>query len=42
VIQLSPPLVAEQEEFDRIASVLGEVLGEAWAELERGRALAQA
>ena len=44
VIQLSPPLVAGQEEFDRIASVLGEVLAEAWAELEKGRgkALAQA
>ena len=44
VVQLSPPLVAGQEEFDRIASVLGEVLSEAWAELEKGRgkALAQA
>jgi adenosylmethionine-8-amino-7-oxononanoate aminotransferase len=44
VIQLSPPLVAGQEEFDRIASVLGEVLSEAWAELEKGRGktLAQA
>ena len=44
VIQLSPPLVAGQDEFDRIASVLGEVLAEAWAELEKGRgkALAQA
>jgi adenosylmethionine-8-amino-7-oxononanoate aminotransferase len=42
VIQLSPPLVAGQEEFDRIASILGDVLTEAWAELERGRALAQA
>jgi adenosylmethionine-8-amino-7-oxononanoate aminotransferase len=37
VIQLSPPLVAGQDEFDRIASVLGEVLTEAWAELEKGR-----
>jgi adenosylmethionine-8-amino-7-oxononanoate aminotransferase len=44
VIQISPPLVAGQEEFDRIASILGEVLQEAWAELERGRgrALAEA
>jgi adenosylmethionine-8-amino-7-oxononanoate aminotransferase len=42
VIQLSPPLVAGQEEFDRIASILGDVLTEAWAELERGKALAQA
>ena len=43
VIQLSPPLVAGQEEFDRIASVLGDVLGGV-AELEkdRGKALAQA
>jgi len=30
VIQLSPPLIAGQAEFDRIAGVLGEVLGEAW------------
>ena len=37
VIQLSPPLVAGQEEFDRIASVLGDVLSEAWAELEKDR-----
>ena len=36
------PLVAGQEEFDRIASILGDVLQEAWAELEKGRALAQA
>ena len=44
VIQISPPLVAGQEEFDKIASILGEVLTEAWAELEKGRgkALAQA
>ena len=44
VIQISPPLVAGQEEFDKIASILGEVLEEAWAELEKGRgkALAQA
>ncbi len=37
VIQISPPLVAGQEEFDKIASILGEVLSEAWAELEKGR-----
>jgi adenosylmethionine-8-amino-7-oxononanoate aminotransferase len=44
VIQISPPLVAGQEEFDKIASILGDVLQEAWAELEKGRgkALAQA
>jgi adenosylmethionine-8-amino-7-oxononanoate aminotransferase len=29
VVQISPPLVARQQEFDRIASVLGEVLTEA-------------
>jgi adenosylmethionine-8-amino-7-oxononanoate aminotransferase len=29
VIQISPPLVARQEEFDRIAATLGEVLSEA-------------
>jgi adenosylmethionine-8-amino-7-oxononanoate aminotransferase len=29
VIQLSPPLVAGQEEFDRIAGVLGDVLTDA-------------
>jgi adenosylmethionine-8-amino-7-oxononanoate aminotransferase len=30
VVQISPPLVAGQEEFDRIVSVLGDVLTEAW------------
>jgi adenosylmethionine-8-amino-7-oxononanoate aminotransferase len=30
VVQISPPLVADQEEFDRIAGVLGDVLTEAW------------
>jgi adenosylmethionine-8-amino-7-oxononanoate aminotransferase len=30
VIQISPPLIAGQEEFDRIAGTLGEVLAEAW------------
>jgi adenosylmethionine-8-amino-7-oxononanoate aminotransferase len=42
VIQISPPLVAGPEEFDKIASILGEVLSEAWAELERGRGKALA
>jgi adenosylmethionine-8-amino-7-oxononanoate aminotransferase len=44
VIQISPPLVAGPEEFDKIASILGDVLQEAWAELEcgRGKALAKA
>jgi adenosylmethionine-8-amino-7-oxononanoate aminotransferase len=30
VVQISPPLVAGQEEFDRIVGVLGDVLSEAW------------
>jgi adenosylmethionine-8-amino-7-oxononanoate aminotransferase len=30
VVQISPPLVATQKEFDEIAGVLGEVLAEAW------------
>jgi adenosylmethionine-8-amino-7-oxononanoate aminotransferase len=30
VVQISPPLVAEQAEFDEITSILGDVLGEAW------------
>ncbi len=35
VVQISPPLVAGQEEFDRIAGILGDVLAEAWDELRR-------
>jgi adenosylmethionine-8-amino-7-oxononanoate aminotransferase len=31
VIQISPPLVAGQAEFDQITSILGDVLAEAWA-----------
>jgi adenosylmethionine-8-amino-7-oxononanoate aminotransferase len=34
VIQISPPLVARQPEFDRMVSVLGETLTEAWDELK--------
>ena len=30
VIQISPPLVAGQREFDEITGILGEVLSEAW------------
>jgi adenosylmethionine-8-amino-7-oxononanoate aminotransferase len=30
VVQISPPLVARQPEFDRIAGILGDVLAEAW------------
>jgi adenosylmethionine-8-amino-7-oxononanoate aminotransferase len=35
VIQISPPLVAGPEEFDRIAGTLGDVLEEAWDEMQR-------
>jgi adenosylmethionine-8-amino-7-oxononanoate aminotransferase len=35
VVQISPPLVAGQDEFDRIVSILGETLTEAWDELHR-------
>jgi adenosylmethionine-8-amino-7-oxononanoate aminotransferase len=38
VIQLSPPLVAGPEEFDRIAEILADVLEEAWQELGRRNA----
>jgi adenosylmethionine-8-amino-7-oxononanoate aminotransferase len=41
VIQLSPPLVAGQDEFDRIVAILGDVLEEAWEKLGRAPALAQ-
>jgi adenosylmethionine-8-amino-7-oxononanoate aminotransferase len=30
VVQISPPLVAEQAEFDEITGILGDVLGQAW------------
>jgi adenosylmethionine-8-amino-7-oxononanoate aminotransferase len=30
VVQISPPLVAGQAEFDEIAGILGDVLAEAW------------
>ena len=33
VIQISPPLVARQEEFDEMTGILGEVLTEAWDQL---------
>ncbi|HEX5469687.1 MAG TPA: aspartate aminotransferase family protein [Gaiellaceae bacterium] len=33
VIQISPPLVAEQEQFDEMVSILGEVLSEAQARM---------
>ncbi|MBA2537081.1 MAG: aspartate aminotransferase family protein [Actinobacteria bacterium] len=34
VIQISPPLVAEQAQFDEIVGILGEVLTEAWGKLD--------
>jgi len=33
VIQISPPLIAGQQEFDQIVSILGDVLAEAWTRL---------
>jgi adenosylmethionine-8-amino-7-oxononanoate aminotransferase len=35
VVQISPPLVAGEEEIDQIVSILGDVLGEAWGRLQR-------
>jgi adenosylmethionine-8-amino-7-oxononanoate aminotransferase len=35
VIQISPPLVAGEAEFDEIVGILGDVLDEAWARVER-------
>jgi adenosylmethionine-8-amino-7-oxononanoate aminotransferase len=32
VVQISPPLIAGPAEFDQIAGILGDVLGEAWNE----------
>jgi adenosylmethionine-8-amino-7-oxononanoate aminotransferase len=29
-VQISPPLIATQKEFDEIAGILGDVLDEAW------------
>ena len=34
VVQISPPLVAGQEQFDEITGILGDVLGAAWDEIE--------
>jgi adenosylmethionine-8-amino-7-oxononanoate aminotransferase len=33
VVQISPPLVATQAEFDEMTGILGDVLAEAWAQL---------
>jgi adenosylmethionine-8-amino-7-oxononanoate aminotransferase len=34
VLQISPPLVAGQQEFDEIAGILGDVLAEAWSHVK--------
>jgi adenosylmethionine-8-amino-7-oxononanoate aminotransferase len=34
VLQISPPLVAGQAEFDQIVSILGDVLAEAWTRVQ--------
>jgi adenosylmethionine-8-amino-7-oxononanoate aminotransferase len=34
VVQISPPLVADDDEFDEIVGVLGDVLAEAWRRVE--------
>jgi adenosylmethionine-8-amino-7-oxononanoate aminotransferase len=35
VVQISPPLVARQEQFDELVGILGEVLDEAWSRMSR-------
>jgi adenosylmethionine-8-amino-7-oxononanoate aminotransferase len=35
VIQISPPLIATQHEFDEMTGILGEVLGEAWQQISQ-------
>jgi adenosylmethionine-8-amino-7-oxononanoate aminotransferase len=35
VIQISPPLVARQEQFDEMTGILGDVLREAWTRVSR-------
>jgi adenosylmethionine-8-amino-7-oxononanoate aminotransferase len=40
VVQLSPPLVAGPREFEELVGILGDVLGEAWEEFTRRRAVA--
>jgi adenosylmethionine-8-amino-7-oxononanoate aminotransferase len=36
VIQISPPLIATQAEFDEMTGILGDVLSEAWSRLDGG------
>jgi len=33
VVQISPPLVATQSEFDEMTGILGDVLAEAWEQV---------
>jgi adenosylmethionine-8-amino-7-oxononanoate aminotransferase len=35
VVQISPPLVAEQQQFDEMVSILGDTLAEAWSRVRR-------
>jgi adenosylmethionine-8-amino-7-oxononanoate aminotransferase len=35
VVQISPPLIARQEQFDELVGILGEVLDEAWSRVGR-------
>jgi adenosylmethionine-8-amino-7-oxononanoate aminotransferase len=35
VIQISPPLVAREQEFDEMVGILGDVLDEAWSRVHR-------
>jgi adenosylmethionine-8-amino-7-oxononanoate aminotransferase len=35
VVQISPPLIATQAEFDEITGILGDVLAEAWKQIAR-------
>ena len=36
MIQISPPLVATQKEFDEMTGILGETLAEAWERMTNG------
>lgn len=35
VVQISPPLVARQEQFDELVGILGDVLDEAWSRMKQ-------
>jgi adenosylmethionine-8-amino-7-oxononanoate aminotransferase len=35
VVQISPPLIAEEQEFDQIVSILGDTLAEAWTRIHK-------